>query len=61
MPSIDSVTLSAGLQAAVTALKQVAQAEQQAALALSRQATQQLQQTTAAITASRGNAVNISA
>ncbi len=60
MASVDSVALSSSLQAAVTALKQVSQAEQKAALALSQQATQQLQQSTAAITASRGNLVNIS-
>ncbi|MEX2452054.1 MAG: hypothetical protein WD407_14450 [Rhodospirillales bacterium] len=61
MSSVDSVTLSAGLQAAVTALKQAAQAEQQAALALTQQAAQQLKQSTAAVTASRGNVVNLSA
>ncbi|MEQ8195226.1 MAG: hypothetical protein RIB59_12140 [Rhodospirillales bacterium] len=61
MSSVDSITLSAGLQAAVAALKQAVQSEQQAALALTQQAAQQLQQSTAAITASRGNAVNISA
>ena len=61
MASVDSVVLSASLQSALTGLKQAAIAEQKAALALSQQATQQLQQATAAIIASRGNIVNISA
>ena len=60
MSSVDTVVLSASLQGALTGLKQAAIADQKAALALSQQATQQLKQATAAITASRGNIVNIS-
>jgi len=61
MSSVDSVVLSAGLQGALTGLKQVAIAEQKAALALSQQATQQLQQSVATSTSTRGNIVNLTA
>ena len=61
MSSVDSVVLSAGLQGALTGLKQVAIAEQKAALALSQQATQQLQQSVATSTPTRGNIVNLTA
>lgn len=61
MSSIDGVVLSSGLQGALTALKQVSNAEQQVALQLSRQATQQLQQSVSALTSGRGSIVNITA
>jgi len=61
MSSIDGVVLSSGLQGALTALKQVSLAEQRAAVELSQQATQQLQQSVSALSSGRGSIVNLTA